>query len=95
MLPKFEKETASANYNGKSHEFDVWVRPIWSWVEDMLQNPDLIHHFKWDACRLSKFDAKSNSWERFYDEPWTGDQFWKIQVCSIYLLLSYILLIYG
>ncbi|KAF9790697.1 hypothetical protein BJ322DRAFT_1017356 [Thelephora terrestris] len=72
-LPKFEKQTASAIYKGKTHEFDIWVRPIWMWIEDMLQNQDLIQHFEWDACHVSKFDAKSNSWVRVYDEPWTGD----------------------
>ncbi|KAF9789425.1 hypothetical protein BJ322DRAFT_990294, partial [Thelephora terrestris] len=78
-LPKFEKETASATYKGKLQEFDVYVRPVWEWIEGMLQDPDLIQHFKWDACHTSKFDAQSNSWVRFYDEPWTGDQFWNIQ----------------
>ena len=61
----------------------------------MLQDPDLIQHFKWDACHTSKFDAESNSWVRFYDEPWTGDQFWNIQVCDIHPLLSSVLLICG
>jgi hypothetical protein len=58
----------------------------------MLQNPDLIQHFEWDACRLSKFDEQSASWVRFYDEPWTADRFWEIQVCGIlyypYMLLN-------
>ena len=48
----------------------------------MLQNPDLIQHFVWDACQLSRFSKKSGSWVRFFDEPWTADQFWKIQVCA-------------
>lgn len=92
MLSKFEKKTISETYKEDSHEFDVWVRPIWTWIEDMLQNPDLIQHFVWDACRLSKFDEQSNSWVRFYDEPWTADRFWEVQVCEIYPVLSYILL---
>ena len=59
---KFEKHTISEEYQNKLHQFDVWVRPIWAWLEDMLQNPDLIQHFVWDACKMSKFDEKSNSW---------------------------------
>ena len=80
-LFKFEKKTISVAYKKKPHEFDVWVRPIWSWIRDMLQDPDLIQHFVWDACHMSKFDEKSDSWIRLYDEPWTADQFWEIQVC--------------
>lgn len=78
--PQFEKKPVSADYKGQSQHFDVWVRPIWTWVEDMLQNPDLIHHFVWDACHMSKFDEQTNSWVRFYDEPWTADRFWETQV---------------
>ena len=56
----------------------------------MLQSPDLIQHFEWDACRMSKFDKQSNSWVRFYDEPWTADRFWETQVCGIYLIILHI-----
>ena len=87
MLSKFEKHTISEKYNEKPYTFDVWVRPIWTWLEDMLQNPNLIEHFVWDACKMSKFDEKSNSWVRFYDEPWTADRAWEIQVCGIYFLV--------
>ena len=83
ILFKFEKETISATSKNQSHEFDVWVRPMWPWIQDMLQNPDLIHHFVWDACKMSRFSKESDSWVRFYDEPWTADRFWEIQVCVI------------
>ena len=73
MLFKFEKKTVSNAYKNQLYKFDVWVRPIWTWVEDMLQNPDLIQHFEWDAHRMSKFDGQSASWVQFYDEPWTAD----------------------
>ena len=93
ILSKFEKETISDTYDKELHEFDVWVRSIWTWLEDMLQNKDLIQHFEWDACHMSKFDEESNSWVRFYDEPWTADRFWDIQVCGIYILLFCVVLI--
>ena len=85
----------SATYKHKSHEFDVWVWPMWTWIQDMLMNEDLIQHFEWDACHMFKFDGESNSWVQFYDEPWTAEQFWKIQVCGVYYLLHYVLLISG
>jgi hypothetical protein len=82
-LFKFEKKTVSVTYKDQPHEFNVWGRPIWTWIEDMLQNPDLIQHFEWDACHMSKFDEESASWVQFYDGPWTASQFWEIQVCGI------------
>ena len=83
-LFQFEKKVISEKYKDQDHTFDVWMRPIWEWVESMLQDPQLIHHFVWDACKMSKFDGESSSWVRFYDEPWTATQFWKIQVCNIF-----------
>jgi hypothetical protein len=90
---KFEQESVTAPYKGKPQQLDVWVRPMWTWIEDMLQNEDLIDHFEWDACQRWRFDEDEDSWVRFYDEPWTADRFWEIQVCSIYHLLSCVILI--
>ena len=59
---KFEKKTISETYREELQEFDLWVRPVWTWIQDMLQDEDLIQHFTWDACRLSKFDEETNSW---------------------------------
>ena len=50
------------------------------WAEEMLKDEDLIHHFVWDAQHISKFSGSSGSWVRAFDEPWTGDRFWEIQV---------------
>jgi hypothetical protein len=50
------------------------------WAEEMLKDKDLINHFVWDAQQVSKFDTKSGSWVRIFDEPWTADHFWEIQV---------------
>ena len=60
----------------------MWVQSISEWAEEMLQDEDLIHHFVWDAQRVSKFDGSSKSWVQVFDEPWTGEQFWEIQVGS-------------
>ena len=79
-LPKFTKRTITPKYKGNSREFDVWVRPISEWAEEMLQDEDLINHFVWDAQHVSKFDGSSGSWIRVFDEPWTADRFWEIQV---------------
>lgn len=59
--------------------FEVHVRPLWDWAQDLLANPLLAPHFIWDAQRLFKHDGVN--YERFYTEPWTGDRWWDIQVC--------------
>lgn len=56
------------------------------WAEEMLLDADLMHHFVWDAQRVSKFDSKSGSWIRIIDEPWTANRFWEIQV-SLWIVL--------
>ena len=77
---KFQKRTITPKYKAESREFEVWVRPISEWAEEMLQDEDLINHFVWDAERVSNFDSGSGSWVRVVDEPWTADRFWEIQV---------------
>ncbi|KIJ19761.1 hypothetical protein PAXINDRAFT_7042 [Paxillus involutus ATCC 200175] len=42
-----------------------------------LSNPLLAPHFIWDAERLYKHNG--TEFERFFDEPWTGDHWWDIQ----------------
>jgi hypothetical protein len=64
---------------GTTKIFDVYVRPLWDWALDLLDNSLLAPHFVWDAQRVFKHNG--TCFERFYDEPWTGDQWWKIQVC--------------
>jgi len=84
---KFQKRTITPEYKSESQEFEVWVRPISEWAEEMLQDEDLIHHFVWDAECVSKFDSGSGSWVRVIDEPWTADRFWEIQVSpQLYLM---------
>ncbi|KAF9784401.1 hypothetical protein BJ322DRAFT_1194914 [Thelephora terrestris] len=78
-LTKFEKRTITPKYKDDECQFDVLVRPIMGWAEEMLQDEDLIHHFVWDAQHVSKFDSSSESWVRVFDEPWTADRFWEIQ----------------
>ncbi|KAF9780021.1 hypothetical protein BJ322DRAFT_1165130 [Thelephora terrestris] len=78
-LTKFEKKIITPKYKDNEREFDVWVRPIMEWAEEMLQDEDLIPHFVWDAQRVSKFNSSSESWVRVFDEPWTANRFWEIQ----------------
>ncbi|THH17156.1 hypothetical protein EUX98_g9183 [Antrodiella citrinella] len=77
LLTPFHKEPVVAEYKGEPRTFDMHFRPLWDWALDLLRDPLLAPHFVWDACRLSKFNG--DIFERFYDEPWTADNWWKAQ----------------
>ncbi|KAG2103998.1 uncharacterized protein F5147DRAFT_580146, partial [Suillus discolor] len=51
--------------------------PLWEWVLDLLGNLVLTPHFVWDAQRIYKHNR--TEFEHFYNEPWTGDQWWDVQ----------------
>lgn len=67
-----------AEYKDEEKPFEVWTRPLWDWAYDILSNPHLANHFRWDAERHYKFNGEQ--FERFIDEPWTADAWWEIQV---------------
>ncbi|KIJ59110.1 hypothetical protein HYDPIDRAFT_177922 [Hydnomerulius pinastri MD-312] len=50
---------------------------LWEWALDLLGNPILAPHFIWDAEHLYKHNG--TDFERFFDEPWTGDRWWDTQ----------------
>ncbi|KAG1859232.1 hypothetical protein F4604DRAFT_1882756 [Suillus subluteus] len=52
--------------------------PLWEWALDLLDTPVLAPHFVWDAQRVYKHNG--TEFERFYNEPWTGDRWWDVQV---------------
>ena len=45
---------------------------------DHLMNPEVVHQFEWDPQKVQRYDEKG--FTRVYTEPWTGDQFWEVQV---------------
>ena len=51
---------------------------VWDWILQQVKDPHLAPHFHWDAQHLSKFDGAT--WVRFFDEPWTADKFYDVQV---------------
>jgi hypothetical protein len=80
-LTPFVKHTVNAQYKREELPFEVHVRSVWQWALDLLKNPHLAPHFVWDAECLYKHDG--GQFERFYDEPWTADRWWDIQVGCI------------
>ncbi|KAF8895008.1 hypothetical protein CPB84DRAFT_1816018 [Gymnopilus junonius] len=73
----FEHRTFKAEYKGEDLEFNVSTRPIFSWIEELADDANIIPTFEWDAMHCYKYDGLR--WVRFVDEPWTGDDWWDIQ----------------
>jgi len=78
IVIKFESEKFAVPFKGEEEEYEVFFRPLWGWATDLLDDPQLAPFFVWDAQRLSKFNG--TSFVRFFDEPWTADRMWNIQV---------------
>lgn len=76
---QFQNEKIVVPYEDEAREYDLWFRPMWDWVIELVRHPVLAQNFEWDAQQLSKYDGET--WVRFYDEPWTANRFWQIQVC--------------
>lgn len=74
------KHTVEIDYKDEVLSYDVWIRPLWSWCEELLLDPELIKEFRWDAEKLYKYDGEN--WVRFIDEPWTANSWWAFQVSS-------------
>ena len=69
-------------YRDKTLEYDVWLRPLWDWCQELLMDPALILESQWEAQRLFKFNGQL--FERFIDEPWTANLWWNTQVTIIF-----------
>ncbi|KAI6156008.1 hypothetical protein BKA82DRAFT_3967167 [Pisolithus tinctorius] len=76
-LTPFSRVEVKVPYKKEECTFEAHIRPLWEWALDILENPFLGPHFTWDAQRLYRHN--SVEYERFYDEPWTGDYWWDIQ----------------
>ncbi|KAF8899527.1 hypothetical protein CPB84DRAFT_1815674 [Gymnopilus junonius] len=70
--------TAALDYKAEEIEFQVSTRPIWSWIEDIVDNGNIVPLFKWDAEHRYRYNG--SKWERFINEPCTADDWWNIQV---------------
>ena len=86
---QFTEESISVSFKEKEHEYTVYYRPIWSWACDLMKNAKIASKFHWDARQIYRYSDKTKSFMRFYDEPWTGDRFWEIQVLSMGCITFY------
>ncbi len=51
---------------------------MWDWVVQQIEDPKLAPFFHWDAQKLWIYDG--HRWVRFWEEPWTAEMFWDVQV---------------
>ncbi|KAG1882178.1 hypothetical protein F4604DRAFT_1879586 [Suillus subluteus] len=73
----FTKHTITVPYKQEERVYETHTLPLWEWALDLLDNPVLAPHFVWDAQRVYKHNGAE--FERFYNEPWTGDRWWDVQ----------------
>jgi hypothetical protein len=66
--------------------YETHALPLWEWALDLLDTPALAPHFVWDAQRIYKHNG--TEFERFFNEPWTGDRWWDVQVLYFISKLS-------
>jgi Plavaka transposase len=97
---KFQEATFHVPYQkGRStchSEQTVWIKSLKDWILDLILDPKVQPYLQFDAYQ--KFRFMSNTWVRVIDEPWTGDNWAKMQVstfsnrltqqCLIFLVLS-------
>ncbi|KAF8884262.1 hypothetical protein CPB84DRAFT_1685948 [Gymnopilus junonius] len=77
----FEHKTITVPYKKAEIPFQVSVRPLWSWIMELVDDPNLVPLFWWDAERHYRYGGKE--WERFVDEPWMANDWWDIQVINV------------
>ncbi|TEB21349.1 hypothetical protein FA13DRAFT_1832638 [Coprinellus micaceus] len=75
LVSPFEAKEIKIPFESEEKTYTVWTRDIWKWIVECLENPILAKQFVWDAERLSR--RNGDAWERFVNEPWTANQFWK------------------
>ncbi|KAG2065452.1 hypothetical protein BDR04DRAFT_1130398 [Suillus decipiens] len=79
QVTPFTKTEITVPYKKENRVYTVHSLPLWEWALDLLDNPLLAPHFVWDAQRVYKHNGAD--FERFYNEPWTGDRWWDVQSC--------------
>ncbi|KAG1837031.1 hypothetical protein DFJ58DRAFT_718946 [Suillus subalutaceus] len=80
QVTPFVKHDITVPYKKEQRVYETHALPLWDWALDLLANPLLAPHFVWDAQQVFKHNGRE--FERFYNEPWTGDRWWDIQASS-------------
>ncbi|TFK18308.1 hypothetical protein FA15DRAFT_603515, partial [Coprinopsis marcescibilis] len=76
------KHTITIPYKDENIDFDVWTRPIWDWVKELLEDRSIVSRFEWDAQQIYRKNLEQDgtrSHSRMFTEPWTADAWWETQ----------------
>ncbi|KAF6743705.1 hypothetical protein DFP72DRAFT_113420 [Ephemerocybe angulata] len=72
-----EEVVVEVQYENEKIQYPLWRIPAWDWCKELLNDPLLKGEFRFDAERLFRHNGKE--FERFYNEPWTANDWWRIQ----------------
>ncbi|KAJ7715914.1 hypothetical protein DFH07DRAFT_785532 [Mycena maculata] len=73
----FQKGDIEAEFEGVPYKFEFQYRDPWKWIVDLLSDPTLADDIHWYP--VQKFLVKDGIEVRLFDEPYTGNKWWKIQ----------------
>ncbi|KAF8981781.1 hypothetical protein BDQ17DRAFT_1337171 [Cyathus striatus] len=65
------------SYKSKNYEYEVLHRPVWDWVKEVISHSVISRIFTWHAER--RYHILGDKKVCFWNEPWTGNKFWKLQ----------------
>ncbi|TFK17829.1 hypothetical protein FA15DRAFT_733009 [Coprinopsis marcescibilis] len=72
------KQSYTVAYKNEDVEFNVWMRPIWGWVKELLQDRAIVSRFEWNAQKVFRENSDGTT-TRIFTKPWTADSWWETQ----------------
>ncbi|TFK18535.1 hypothetical protein FA15DRAFT_709784 [Coprinopsis marcescibilis] len=72
------KQSYTVAYKNEDVEFNVWTRPIWGWVKELLQDRAIVSQFEWNAQKVFRENSDGTT-TRIFTKPWTADSWWETQ----------------
>ncbi|KAJ7696268.1 hypothetical protein B0H17DRAFT_929612 [Mycena rosella] len=76
-LLQFETVKISAEFEGREYQFEFQYRDPWKWILELVTDASLAPHFNWYPVKKLLHDDGRTT--RIYDEPNTGDLWWRVQ----------------
>ncbi|EKM75860.1 hypothetical protein AGABI1DRAFT_45711 [Agaricus bisporus var. burnettii JB137-S8] len=75
----FQTETIEQQYKREPQprSFEFIYRDPWEWALQSIRDPRLQNHIVWDPERAYRWNG--GGWERFFDEPWSAEAWWRAQ----------------
>ena len=68
----------SVSFDDSTFDLEYWTTDLWDWVLELVEDPFYARAMHWDAERHYRHNG--HEFERFINEPWTANAWWKAQV---------------